>query len=149
MAVPLIAAGVKVAGKALIKKLGTKLAQKGAQKVAQKGAQKLAQEGAKKITTSAVKKGTSSGITNQFQKAKNLYNKVENIKDIKDQFGQDKTTPNNQINSKNKNEIEQTTDSATNIDRPKSNDKLVFNMAMACAVIKDAVEIVLTMYLLP
>lgn len=80
MAIPLIAAGVKVAGKALIKKLGTKLAQKGAQKVAQK----LAQEGAKKITTSPVKKGTSSGIANQFQKAKNLYNKAADAKKTKD-----------------------------------------------------------------
>ncbi|HRZ29797.1 MAG TPA: hypothetical protein P5052_03535 [Candidatus Paceibacterota bacterium] len=80
----LIAAGVKVAGKALIKKLGTKLAQAGAKKIAQQGAQTLAQEGVKKIGTSVAQKGVMSNAGGQIKKAKNLFDKAQDIKKTKD-----------------------------------------------------------------
>ncbi len=137
MSVTLIAAGVKVAGKTLVKKLGTKVVQKGAKQVAKKGTQKLAQEGAKKLGTSAVKKSTSRGATNQFQKAKNLYNEVENTTKIKDNVPA-KDEPEKQTDTTTETS-HQTSD--TQPPQKKSESKWPFYIAMFFAVIKDAVEI--------
>lgn len=143
MAVPLIAAGIKVAGKALIKKLGAKLAQKGAQQLAKKGAQKLAQEGAKKIGTSVAEKGTSSSITSQVQKAKNLYNKVEDVKKTKDNIlGKDDQEKPSNSTAKTQHQAE-ASHQKSDTDQPskKAESKWPFYIALFFAIIKDAIEI--------
>jgi len=182
MAAPLIVAGAKVAGKAIAKKL----AQKAAAKAAQKGAQVAAKKVGQKAGEQLVKKGTEKAVktsANKLTQAKNIYNKVEKARDIKDQLTpqkkerEEKEPPRKnrwfidrflppeqakkdreKINIKKEDapkkinwlktfEIDKS-DKTVNANEQPADSKFTFYAAMFVAIVKDGIEIALTMALM-
>jgi hypothetical protein len=132
MAVPLIAAGAKVAGKAVAKKV---LAKKAATLAAKQAGKQAAKKGIQKISTKAVK-----GKVGNLRKTSKEVNKAINLKDQVSDEGEKVKRKRDLLDRFLKKE--------KNVSAPEGEktSKLVFNSALFCAIIKDVIEIYLTIY---
>lgn len=133
MAVPLIAAGAKVAGKAIAKKV---LAKKAATIATKQAGKQLVKKGVKKISTKAIK-----------GKVGNLKKASKNVRKTLD--SKNKTISKQEQAKKKKDLLDRFLKKEKNVSAPEGGktSKLVFYSALFCAIIKDVIEIFLTIYL--
>jgi len=174
MAAPLIVAGAKVAGKAIAKKVAAKQAAKiAAKKVATKAGTKIAEKGTQKVAqkTVASKLNQAKNIYNKAEKIQDIHDtltpekkeeeKPVYKKNILNRFlgnqPQQKDKENINIDKKGIPEkfnwrktfgLDKTKDTESNVNEQPAENKFAFYAAMFFALIKDAIEIFLTAYLL-